>query len=231
MLAVVDARSPDELAAALDRMAGGAGRRLAATRSLLLDLLADIEAAIDFADETMPDAVPAADAATWRRVRDGLADTAAVIDDVANGIADKLIRRHPHVFPNAEGALVVAETAADVEANWQNLKNAEKQRQSVVEGVPTSLPPLTQISKLLQRLENAGRPHLVQMRATSAIESALLDGIKPADLVLAAISAMRAQGLDPESEMRQKALKLRSEIQADEARIAAVLGNSQPPSK
>lgn len=153
------------------------------------------------------------------------------IDDVANGIADKLIRRHPHVFPDAEGALVMAETAADVEANWQNLKNAEKQRQSVVEGVPTSLPPLTQISKLLQRLENAGRPHLVQLRATSVIESALLDGIKPADLVLAAISAMRAQGLDPESEMRQKALNLRSEIQADEARIAAVLGNSQPPSK
>ncbi|MGB8852550.1 MAG: tRNA uridine-5-carboxymethylaminomethyl(34) synthesis GTPase MnmE, partial [Pirellulales bacterium] len=52
VLAVVDARSPDELAAALDRMAGGAGARLAAARSLLLDLLADIEAAIDFADET-----------------------------------------------------------------------------------------------------------------------------------------------------------------------------------
>ena len=87
VLAVVDARSPDELAAALDRMAGGAGARLAAARSLLLDLLADIEAAIDFADETTPDAVPAADAATWRRVRDGLAEVAAVIDDVAAGLA------------------------------------------------------------------------------------------------------------------------------------------------
>lgn len=87
VLAVVDARSPDELAAALDRMAGGAGARLAAARSLLLDLLADIEAAIDFADETTPDAVPAADAATWRRVRDGLAEAAAVIDDVAAGLA------------------------------------------------------------------------------------------------------------------------------------------------
>ena len=87
VLAVVDARSPDELAAALDRMAGGAGARLAAARSLLLDLLADIEAAIDFADETTPDAVPAADAATWRRVRDGLAETATMIDDVATGLA------------------------------------------------------------------------------------------------------------------------------------------------
>jgi tRNA modification GTPase len=87
VLAVVDARTPAELAAALDRMAGGAGARLAAVRSLLLDLLADIEAAIDFADETTPDAVPAADAATWSRVRDGLAEAAAVIDDVAAGLA------------------------------------------------------------------------------------------------------------------------------------------------
>jgi len=87
VLAVVDARSPAELAAALDRMAGGAGARLAAARALLLDLLADIEAAIDFADETTPDAVPAADAATWRRVRDGLAETATTIDDVAAGLA------------------------------------------------------------------------------------------------------------------------------------------------
>jgi tRNA modification GTPase len=87
VLAVVDARTPADLAAALDRMAGGAGARLAAARSLLLDLLADIEAAIDFADETTPDAVPATDAATWRRVREGLAEAAAVIDDVAAGLA------------------------------------------------------------------------------------------------------------------------------------------------
>ena len=153
------------------------------------------------------------------------------IDDVAIGIADKLIRRHPHVFPDADGEILVAETAADVEANWQNLKNAEKQRQSITEGVPTALPPLTQISKLLQRLENASRPHLVPMRATAAVESALMDGIKPADLVLAAISAMRAQGLDPEAELRQKALSLRADIQADEARIAAVSGKTLPPTE
>lgn len=150
------------------------------------------------------------------------------IDDVANGIAEKLIRRHPHVFPDANGEVLVAETAADVEANWQNLKNAEKQRQSITEGVPTALPPLTQISKLLQRLENASRPHLVSMRATAVVETALIDGIKPSDLVLAAISAMRAQGLDPEAELRQKALSLRAEIQADEARIAAVSGKTVP---
>ncbi|GDX94504.1 tRNA modification GTPase MnmE [Planctomycetia bacterium] len=58
VLAVVDAQSPAELAVALDRMAGGAGKALGRVRDDLLDLLADIEATIDFADETAPDTVP-----------------------------------------------------------------------------------------------------------------------------------------------------------------------------
>ncbi len=51
VLAVVDSRSPAELTAALDRMAGGVGRRLEAVRETLLDLAGDIEAMIDFGDE------------------------------------------------------------------------------------------------------------------------------------------------------------------------------------
>jgi tRNA modification GTPase len=58
VLGVVDAATPDELAAALDRMAAGSGGTLAEARGSLLDLVADIEAAIDFADETAPDSVP-----------------------------------------------------------------------------------------------------------------------------------------------------------------------------
>jgi len=57
VLGVVDARTPAELAAALDRFGGGAGRHLGRVRDELLDLLADIEASIDFADESAPDAV------------------------------------------------------------------------------------------------------------------------------------------------------------------------------
>jgi len=60
VLAVVDARTPAELAAALDRMAGGSGATVQRVRDALLDLLADVEAAIDFADEATPDAVPVA---------------------------------------------------------------------------------------------------------------------------------------------------------------------------
>ncbi len=85
VLAVVDARTPDELAQGLDRMAGGAGGTLRAVRSGLLDLLADIEAAIDFADESTPDAVPVADA--WHALTGRLAEHRSVLGAVAAGLA------------------------------------------------------------------------------------------------------------------------------------------------
>ncbi len=76
VVGITDARSPGELSAALDRMAGGAGQALATVRDNLLDLLADIEAAIDFADEATPDSIPAGP--DWLRVahRIGVCDAA-----------------------------------------------------------------------------------------------------------------------------------------------------------
>ena len=58
VVAVVDARTPQELSQALDRMAGGIGKKVEALREYLLNLVADIEAAIDFADDFTPDSVP-----------------------------------------------------------------------------------------------------------------------------------------------------------------------------
>jgi len=61
VVAVIDARTPHELSQALDRMAGGVGRSVEELREYLLDLVADIEAAIDFSDDLAPDAVPVPD--------------------------------------------------------------------------------------------------------------------------------------------------------------------------
>jgi tRNA modification GTPase len=89
VLAVVDARTPEELSRALDRMGGGAGRRLREVRDELLDVLADIEAAIDFADETTPDAVPVVDTAAWRQLAARLARADAVIAQAAAELWDR----------------------------------------------------------------------------------------------------------------------------------------------
>lgn len=80
VVAVVDAREPAALAAALDRMAGGAGGRLEVVRSDLLDILADIEAAIDFADATTPDAAPGADRTVWAGLATRLEASAAALE-------------------------------------------------------------------------------------------------------------------------------------------------------
>ena len=86
VVAVVDARTPEELTQALDRMAGGVGRSLERLRGHLLDLVADIEAAIDFADDLTPDAVPVAAttaAVLLPQIEPVLAEVAVIDDGLA----------------------------------------------------------------------------------------------------------------------------------------------------
>jgi len=72
--------------------------------------------------------------------------------DVANGIADKLIRRHPHIFGDAKVA-----DAAGVVAQWHHLKKAEKpERESALDGVPRALPALMRAEALQKKARNVG---------------------------------------------------------------------------
>lgn len=87
VVSVTDARSPAELTAALDRLAGGAGQALTLVRGDLLDLLADIEAAIDFADDATPDAVPVGP--SWQRVADRIAACGAAVAAVSAHVASR----------------------------------------------------------------------------------------------------------------------------------------------
>ena len=75
------------------------------------------------------------------------------IDEVARAIAEKLVRRHPHVFASD----TTSDQLAYVEANWQRAKEQEKARTHVLEGVPFSMPAISQFIKILKRLEQAGR--------------------------------------------------------------------------
>lgn len=72
-------------------------------------------------------------------------------DDVANGIADKLIYRHPHVFEDQH-----ADTAADVVSIWDSRKDAEKKSDSAIDGVTLGLPALLRAQKLQKKAGKAG---------------------------------------------------------------------------
>lgn len=73
------------------------------------------------------------------------------IQDVIHGIAEKLIRRHPHVFGSQK-----AETCAEVIDTWDKLKKEEKHATSVLDGVPQSLPALLQTHRLSDRAARVG---------------------------------------------------------------------------
>ena len=72
------------------------------------------------------------------------------ITDVLNGICDKLITRHPHIYGD-----VVAENEDDVKRNWEQIKLKEGNR-SVLGGVPVSLPSLVKASRLQEKARGVG---------------------------------------------------------------------------
>lgn len=72
------------------------------------------------------------------------------IADVANGICDKLIARHPHIYGDVEVA-----DEEEVKKNWENLKLKEG-KTSVLEGVPRSLPAVVKASRIQEKVAGVG---------------------------------------------------------------------------
>ncbi|MEM8763933.1 MAG: nucleoside triphosphate pyrophosphohydrolase [Bacteroidota bacterium] len=72
------------------------------------------------------------------------------IADVAHGICEKLISRHPHIYGNVE-----VEDEDDVKRNWENLKLKEGKK-SVLEGVPQSLPALVKANRIQEKVAGVG---------------------------------------------------------------------------
>lgn len=79
------------------------------------------------------------------------------IADVCNQLCDKLIFRHPHVFPPADGAQSQAATPQQVSEQWEQLKQREKDgNKSVLAGVPEALPSLIKAYRIQDKARNVG---------------------------------------------------------------------------
>jgi len=132
------------------------------------------------------------------------------IEDVAKGVADKLIRRHPHVFSDT-----VVNSSSEVLENWEAQKAVEKGRTSAIDGVPLAQPALTLVSKLLYRASKS------KYKLPIAEPVKLPDGIDQdqfGELLLGLISQAVEKGLDPEAALRGAAKSLITQIKTHETR-------------
>lgn len=133
------------------------------------------------------------------------------IEDVAQTVAEKLVRRHPHVFGDVEDL-----SSDQVLENWEAIKAAEKGRTSAVDGVPLAQPALPLVSKLLYRAEKnrlvLDLPSVIA-QPSEATEAAV------GDVLLATIAWASANGVDPEGALRQAARRLIAQIEELESTV------------
>jgi len=145
--------------------------------------------------------------------------------DVAQGVHDKLVRRHPHVFGD-----VVAEDTTTVLSNWDAIKQQEKQRTSIFQGVPNSLPALSYADAVQRKAAKVGFDwpdvdgawHKVA-EESGEVKAAVAGGGAAAvhdelgDLLFAVVNVARHLGVEPESALRAAALKFRCRFEQVEA--------------
>lgn len=150
------------------------------------------------------------------------------IVDVVDGVHDKLVRRHPHVFGDRE-----ADDAATVEANWEDIKRDEKQRDSVFDGVASSQPALAYAQQLQRKAarvafdwDGVDGPLAKVAEELDEVRVAIAGGDHDdiadelGDLLFSVVNAARHAGADAELALRRAAGKFRRRFAAVEALAA-----------
>jgi tetrapyrrole methylase family protein/MazG family protein len=129
------------------------------------------------------------------------------IDDVAKGIVAKLIRRHPHVFGDAQ-----VDSAAQVLVNWEHIKKEEKGDHRVDEEIPRTLPALARAAKVQRRAAGTGFDWRTREGAMAKVKEELdeLDQAPPdrageevGDVLFAVAALARQLDVDPETALRK----------------------------
>jgi MazG family protein len=181
-------------------------------RSLARHLLEEAHEVLEAIDDAEPD-----------RLRDELGDLllqvvfhaqmaaeegAFDVDDVADGIVRKLIRRHPHVFGDVE-----VDSAAEVLVNWERIKAEEKGEQGLEDDIPATLPALARAAKVQRRAAGWGFEWRSSRDALEAVREELGELERATDPdnveeevgdVLFAVAALgRTVGVDPEGALRR----------------------------
>jgi len=130
------------------------------------------------------------------------------LDDVAGRIADKLISRHPYVFGDAE-------IPEDLMASWEQAKAVEKNRTSVLDGIPDRLSALSRGYKVLSRAEDLGLDLSELTGPAGADDRLTSDELGPAFLAL--VTRARELQIDPEQAARLAVRELEDRVRTAES--------------
>ncbi|MGB0354453.1 MAG: MazG family protein [Opitutales bacterium] len=140
------------------------------------------------------------------------------IEDVARGISDKLVRRHPHVFGDEKGTIDQADQVVD---RWEQVKAEEKKQKgisnenpSIFKKLPPRLPALLFANDIYKRAEKADvddRLSLDKGKIDSMAQN--MDQEKAGRALFELVAACRKSGLDPEACLRDFASKQMQEAE------------------
>ncbi len=124
------------------------------------------------------------------------------VEDIAQGIADKLISRHPYVFATAA-------VPADLHYTWEQRKAVEKGRTSALQGIPDQLSALARANKIISRARSR--------RVALALADDPTTAEEVGSQILALAARAQAAGIDPEQALRDAVRGLESRIRTAEA--------------
>lgn len=154
--------------------------------------------------------------------------------DVADAIADKMIRRHPHIFQEGADPL-------EGPARWEDIKAAERRSRaksasepvSTLDGVARTLPPVTRAAKLQKRAKRIGFDFPTWNDAMAKVHEELLElaqaeskggaavEAEVGDLLFAAVNLARTLNVDPDQALEATNAKFERRFRAMEARLAS----------
>lgn len=154
------------------------------------------------------------------------------IGDALHAVCDKLVKRHPHIYGDAEnsGKLVHVAGEEDVKRNWEKLKLREGKK-SVLQGVPQSLPAMVKAYRMQEKTAQVGfewenspqvwekvEEELAEFKETMTKDLPLVEREKEfGDVLFSLINFARFQGIEPETALERVNQKFKRRFQYIEA--------------
>lgn len=119
------------------------------------------------------------------------------LEEALKQINEKLIRRHPHIFANEK-----IHSVDDVLDNWEKIKKKEKERQTILDGIPSTMPIMARCQKVIDKLHRSKSPLAPKSSSESSSEEQIGQSL------WSLIAQAQSAGIDAEGALRRYCSKV-----------------------